>query len=152
MSRDAVRTMTPHQMEEYRRELRELKDRLTAIATELTDLRSSNRADSDTIVARLQEERILAEHRRMEVEGFLSHPEIVDGVGAECIEVGSKVTFRFDGKEPVTLTLVSCGRPDSGVLGIETPLAQALLGRKAGETVTYKAPGGLRSAAIEKVE
>jgi len=65
---------------------------------------------------------------------------------------------------PVTVTDVDAGReqtftivgpteadPGSGKISSESPVAQALLGAKPGETVKVESPGGQRSWRVEKL-
>lgn len=71
------------------------------------------------------------------------------------VSVGTQVRVELksdEGGEPLELTLVEDEQADyqAGFLGIGTPLALALLGRRAGETVEYR-QGDLSSVKILEV-
>jgi transcription elongation factor GreA len=65
---------------------------------------------------------------------------------AQPARVGSQVTIDFGDGEPETYWLIDIASPKSGVnapvLSTETPVGRALLGHRAGDTITYRAPRG----------
>lgn len=88
-----------------------------------------------------------------ELRPLLENGEIVDKKsGSEVIEFGSQVTLK-SGTKTVTYTLVSLheSNPAQGKLSFESPLGQSLVGKKVGEEVEVKAPGGTTTFSIEKV-
>ena len=63
---------------------------------------------------------------------------------------GATVTVEGAGPEPRAFTIVETDRTDLGAgrIGIDSPLAQALLGARAGNTVTWHRPVGDRKLRV----
>lgn len=106
-----------------------------AEARSLGDL--SENADYD--VARENQSKI--ETRIAELEKMLAHYEIIDTSkgGSKTVRLGSTVKVRFlDTNEEQEFTIVGSTEADpiNGKLSNETPLAQAIMDKKAGTTVT----------------
>ncbi len=73
---------------------------------------------------------------------------------AEVVGFGSTVAVLDEGSgRTLELTLVGATEADlrAGRLSAESPVAQALLGARAGETVTVTTPGGERRYRVEHV-
>ena len=99
------------------------------------------------------------EARIRQLQALLKNAEIVEGGASSdgTIAAGTVVTLRYEGddeddtqqffvgsieEKPGDLTVVSPG----------SPLGQALLGRTAGDTVEYAAPGGTLRVDVVAVE
>lgn len=76
----------------------------------------------------------------------------VSSVTGGTVRSGSKVVIE-DGDGQSTFRLVdSQADPSSGTLSVESPLGSALLGRRVGETVHFRAPGGEQEVRIVSIE
>ncbi|POX57227.1 nucleoside diphosphate kinase regulator [Streptomyces sp. Ru71] len=83
---------------------------------------------------------------RLEQAG-LAGPARTDVVG-----VGSTVTVRFpDGAVETYRVAEIADALDQTLITADSPLGRALLGRHAGDTVHYDAPGGRASAVVESI-
>jgi transcription elongation factor GreA len=75
-------------------------------------------------------------------------------VSADVVAFGSTVTVvdEASGRE-LEFTLVGATEADlkTGRLSAESPVARALVGARAGETVTVETPGGQRSYSVKRV-
>jgi transcription elongation factor GreA len=80
------------------------------------------------------------------------HAIVVEPTAGDIAGIGSTVVVDDDGRER-TYTLVTAteSSPAEGKLSIEAPLAQSLLGAKAGDTVDFKAPKGSRTLRVLSV-
>ena len=85
--------------------------------------------------------------RMAEIEEIIKHAEVVniDEIDTSSINLGSTVKVldvEFD--EEITYKLVPSIEADSekGTISIESPLGQALMKHKTGDTVTVEAPVG----------
>jgi transcription elongation factor GreA len=126
---------------------KEVAERLKA-AKELGDL-SEN---SDYHEAREEQARL--ETRIAELEEILRHAVIVrrtDGTGA--VRVGSNVKVKRNG-EAANYTIVgsSESRPAEGLISNESPVGQGLLGKKVGDSVKVRTPGGEVEYEILSIE
>ena len=95
-----------------------------------------------------REQQSFAEGRIMDIEGKLSHAQVIDvsaipptgkvifGVTVDLIEVdsGEAVTYRIVGDDEADIR--------RHLISVNSPIARALIGKEEGETVLVRAPGG----------
>lgn len=148
---------------------RETYDRLHA---ELEDLRTRGRVD---IARAIEAARALGdlsengdyhaakdtqgkmEARIRQLEAMLSDAEIVDAgaAGADgAVRTGAVVSLRYAGDDDVEQYLIGSieeRRPGVSVVSPNSPLGQALIGKRAGDRVAYDAPSGSLEVEIVAV-
>jgi transcription elongation factor GreA len=90
-----------------------------------------------------------------EIEEKLSGAQLIEelGVSTDEVRIGAKVTLG-DGEDKLVYTLVGPEESDpmKGKLSVHSPLAQGMLGAKAGQTVEIKLPAGAKKFKVLKVE
>lgn len=96
------------------------------------------------------------EARIRQLEALLKDVEIVDGTAGQEGEVaaGAVVALRYEGDDEVERYLIGSieeRREGLEVISPNSPLGQALIGRKRGETVSYEAPRGVQKVEIVDV-
>ena len=98
------------------------------------------------------------ESRIRQLQALLKKAEVVEGdVGADgTVSTGTMVTLRYEGDDEDDAQEYFVGsieerRGDMPVISPGAPLGQALIGRTAGDTVEYEAPGGVLRVKIVKV-
>ena len=104
-----------------------------------------------------KDEQSHVEDRIAQVEDMLKYAQVVDAdsVDPNEVSVGKSVTYTEVGTDdPETYTIVGSDESDplSGKISNDSPIAQALLGKKKGETVSITTPGGQFDVVINKVE
>ena len=104
-----------------------------------------------------KDEQSHVEDRIAQVEDMLKYAQVVDAdsVDPNEVSVGKTVTYTEVGTDdPETYTLVGSDESDplNGKISNDSPIAQALLGKKKGETVSITTPGGQFDVVINKVE
>ena len=103
-----------------------------------------------------KEEQGKMEGRIMQLEAMLEDVEIVDAVAvSDEVQAGNVVTIRYEGDTETEQYLIGSieeRRPGITVMSPGSPLGEALLGGKVGETVSYEAPGGSLSVEIVAIE
>ena len=94
----------------------------------------------------------LMEARIRKLQAMLKDAQIVDDVTDTTeIHTGAVVSLRYDGDDDVERFLVGSieeERDGVSVVSPDSPLGQALLGRKPGDVVQYEAPGGMLKVEI----
>jgi transcription elongation factor GreA len=77
------------------------------------------------------------------LDELLKNVEVVEGEKAGIVQVGSRVKVHIDGDEQ-EFQIVGApeASPIDGKISHESPLGQALLGKKVGEEVEIDAPAG----------
>jgi transcription elongation factor GreA len=94
------------------------------------------------------------EARIRQLEAMLDDVEVLHGGPSEEVVAGVKVSLRHMDSDEVERYLIgSIEERDSGaqVISPGSPLGKALMGKKAGETVTYEAPSGTLKVEIVSV-
>jgi len=96
------------------------------------------------------------EARIRQLEAMLKDVEIVDGAAGARGEVaaGAIVSLRYEGDDAVERYLIGSieeRREGVEVISPNSPLGQALIGRRRGETVSYEAPRGAQKVEIVDV-
>jgi transcription elongation factor GreA len=97
------------------------------------------------------------EGRVMDLEDKLSRAEIIDvsKLSGKTIKFGATVTLADEDTDTkVKYQIVGDLEADAkrGRISISSPIARALIGKTAGDTVEVAAPGGARSYEILKVQ
>jgi transcription elongation factor GreA len=98
------------------------------------------------------------ESRIRQLQALLKNVVVVDETEPRdgSVATGSTVTLRYEGDDEDTQQFfvgsIEERRGDLPVLSPSAPLGQVLLGKSAGDTVEYKAPGGILRVAIVAVD
>lgn len=97
------------------------------------------------------------EDRIAQVEEMLKYAQVVDteSVDPNVVSVGKTITYTEVGTDdPETYTIVGSDESDplNGKISNDSPIAQALLGKKKGETVSITTPGGKFDVVINEVK
>ena len=138
-------------------ELETLKDRRPHLAAEIRDAR----ADGDVREnAPLEAAREVAGHvdsRIRELEATLRHVVVGEGTAprSEGARVGSSVVIAnlaTGAKLSYQLVNAAEARQGTGRLSVESPVGQALVGRRVGDEVEVAAPSGTVRFRIESIE
>ena len=104
-----------------------------------------------------KDEQSHVEDRIAQVEDMLKYAQVVDAdsVDPNEVSVGKTVTYTEVGTDDTeTYTIVGSDESDplNGKISNDSPIAQALLGKKKGETVSITTPGGQFDVVINNVE
>lgn len=96
------------------------------------------------------------EARIRQIQGMLENVEIVEETGeaSDTVEQGSVVGIKYEGDDEIEWYLIGSieeRRDDVAVMSPNSPLGQALLGHKVGDTVGYEAPSGEMRVEIAEI-
>lgn len=87
--------------------------------------------------------------RITEIEGRLREGAVAGAPSTDTVGVGSSVTVRFaDGTESTVQIGELANALDTTLVTADSPLGRALLGHRAGDTVTYDTPEGRTTAVV----
>jgi transcription elongation factor GreA len=95
------------------------------------------------------------EARIRQLEATLESAEIVERTGGDEVATGTVVTIRYQGDDATERYLVGSieeRHSDLEVISPGSPLGQALMGAKPGDTVEYEAPGGVLQVEVVSIE
>ena len=103
-----------------------------------------------------KEDQGFLEGRINELEYLLNHAIVVDvsEVSRDSVQVGTRVTIQEEGEEPESYQMVGASEADprNGRISNESPIGQALFGKKVGQIAVAKTPGGEITFKIIKIE
>ena len=100
-------------------------------------------------------EQAFVEGRIQELEILLANARVIEETGKmDVAQIAAKVTIKEGDYEPEIYTIVGPAEanPREGRISNESPLGRALIGHRAGDTVTVDAPDGSFTIRVIKVE
>lgn len=155
MTRERI-PITREGLEALRREYEYLvKHRRPEIARVIQEAREHGDIRENAAYDAAKHDQAFIEGRIREIEELLKRVELIeeptDG-DRSVVRVGSTVTIEIDG-EIETYTIVGAieAKPSAGRISNQSPVGKALLGRRAGDTVTIETPNGKITARILEV-
>jgi len=104
-----------------------------------------------------KEEQGFLEARIRELRAVLSRAQVVDSGSMEegVAGLGSRVTVMhkdFDEEEVYTIVTMLDADPTENRISEQSPIGEALMGSRVGDTVEYKAPAGTQTLEVLKIE
>lgn len=128
---------------ELEKELAELKSRRGEIAEKIAEARSFGDLSENAEYDAAREEQGLLETRVIEIEDILQHASIIKAADATVVGLGSAVELK-NSDRTVAYTVVGPVEADpmEGKISDESPIGQALMGKKVGDEVTISTPKG----------
>lgn len=139
--------LTAEGAEKMKEELARLKGpEREAIAQRLREAIEMGDLSENADYTMAKEDQAFLEGRIQELEYVLGNAVIIDESHGtrDVIDVGSTVTVQEEDYPPDTYMLVGAkeANPQNGRISNESPIGKALLGHRAGDTVTVETPGG----------
>ncbi len=128
---------------ELEAELEQLKSRRGEIADKIAEARDYGDLSENAEYDAAREEQGLVESRIAEIEDILLNAELIKSGGKSKIGLGSVVELKTSGKT-VTYTVVGPVEADplEGKISNESPIGEALFGKKVGDVATITTPKG----------
>ena len=104
-----------------------------------------------------KEQQSFIEGRILELEDKLRRADIIDPktINSEKVVFGASITLidtNTDKETIYQIVGIDETNVDKGMISISSPVAKSLLGKFEGDVVSVKAPGGIISYEIEKIE
>jgi transcription elongation factor GreA len=150
--------MTARGAEKLRAELNELKTvKRPAVIAAIAEAREHGDLKENAEYHAAREQQGFIEGRIKEIEGKLSHAQIID---AKTLNAAGKVVFGatvdvldVNTDEEFTYQIVGEDEADikAGQISVNSPIARALIGKSEGDEAVLDAPGGQREFEILEV-
>lgn len=140
-------------LEKLKEELNRLKtEERKAIAERLESAKALGDLSENAEYAEAKDAQSLNEVRVQELEEMIRNIIVINPKGTDKVQVGSTVVLDHGGKEE-TYTIVGSeeASPANGKISNESPLGKAFLGKKKGDTVEIKTPGGAVAYTIREI-
>jgi transcription elongation factor GreA len=130
-----------------------VSDRRKEVAEKLQKARELGDVSENAAYDAAREEQAFVEGRIAELEDVLRRVEVVEEKAGGEIAIGSTVLVHLDGDEhEFTVVGAHEADPANGKISHESPLGQALIGKKVGEKVEVEAPLGKITYRIVEVK
>lgn len=153
---DEKKYLTKEGLDKIRKELEILKTvRRKEISGKIEDALKLGDLSENAEYHEAKDEQGMNEARIRELEEVLNNAEVIkEEEGAKkCVSVGCTIEVKIDGSNrKYTIVGPSEADPGQGLISNESPIGQAFLGRKIGETVTVDAPAGTIKYKIISIE
>jgi transcription elongation factor GreA len=133
-------------LEKLKNELHDLKTKKRQeIAARLEHAKSLGDLSENAEYQETKEEQSLVENQIAELEETLRNAVIIaEGQGTDKVRIGSTVRVRSErGESSYMIVGSEEASPLEGKISNESPLGKSFLGKKMGETVEVKTPGGM---------
>lgn len=152
--------MTKAGAEKLRAELKELKSvKRPKVIQAIAEAREHGDLKENAEYHAAREQQSFIEGRIKEIEGTVSHAEIID-VAALGTNAGDKIVFGatvdlYDVEADKEVTYQIVGELEADIkhhlISITSPIARALIGKSVGDAADVRAPGGVREYEIVAV-
>ncbi|EDM73486.1 transcription elongation factor GreA [Roseobacter sp. AzwK-3b] len=138
-------------------ELKQLKsEERPAIIRAISEAREHGDLSENAEYHSAKEKQSFIEGRIKELEGVISRAEVIDPTKLKGpIKFGATVTLvDEDTDEEKTWQIVGEyeANIENGLLNMKSPIARALIGKEAGDSVEVRTPGGEKSYEVLKIE
>lgn len=135
--------ITAQGKQELEAELVELKGRRGAVADKISDARDFGDLSENAEYDAAREEQGLLESRIAEIEDILLNADLIKGGSKTKVSLGSTVELKT-GNKSVTYTIVGPVEADpiEGKISNESPIGEAVFGKKVGDSATITTPKG----------
>lgn len=122
-------------------ELVELKSRRGSVADKISDARDFGDLSENAEYDAAREEQGLLESRIAEIEDILLNADLIKGGSKTKVSLGSKVELKT-GSKSVVYTIVGPVEADpiEGKISNESPIGEAVYGKKVGDSATITTP------------
>ena len=152
--------MTKAGAEKLRAELKELKSvKRPKVIQAIAEAREHGDLKENAEYHAAREQQSFIEGRIKEIEGTVSHADIID-VAALGANAGDKIVFGatvdlYDVEADKEVTYQIVGELEADIkhhlISITSPIARALIGKSVGDAADVRAPGGVREYEIVAV-
>ncbi len=145
--------LTKEGYEKLKKEYEELKNVKRPAAVErLQKARSMGDLSENSEYTAAREELNFIDGRIAELEAVLNQAEIVEKEKGEGVQLGDKVLLEVEGREfEILLVGEFEADPMGNKFSINSPLGQALVGKKEGEEVKISTPAGEKIYRVKRI-
>jgi transcription elongation factor GreA len=147
--------LTPKTYEKLKKELEYLEtEGRREIAERLRHTSSFGDLTENFAYQQAREDQALLERRIAELKAILQDAILItENENKDKIGIGSLVTVILDGnQQKFQIVEPEEADPIEGKISLQSPLGQAIFGKKVGDEVTVKTPNGIMKCKIVKIE
>lgn len=150
-----IQYMSAEGIEKLKEELNELKTvKRRELAKRIEEAKAMGDLSENAEYHEAKDALGFIEGRILEIEDVMKNVAVIENEKGEAgiVRVGSTVVTEVKGKEK-TFTIVGSNEADplSGRISNESPIGEALIGKRAGDEVRVETPGGITLYQVKSV-
>lgn len=152
--KDEHEYLTASKFEEFKKELEQLKTvRRKEVAENLEYAKGLGDLSENAEYHEARDMQASVEDRIAKLEMILKSATIVSSHNTDAVSVGSVITVKKD-KEEKIFTIVGSEEADmsAGKISVRSPFGGASLGKKKGESFSFKTPSGMMEYTIVDIK
>jgi transcription elongation factor GreA len=153
---DDIKYLTKEGLDKIKKELQYLKSvKRREISDKIEDALKLGDLSENAEYHEAKDEQGLNEARIREFEEVVTNAEVIKDTGGtkKCVNVGCTIEVKIDGSSrKYTIVGPSEANPSQGLISNESPIGQAFLGKKIGDSVEVAAPAGVIKYKILSIE
>ena len=147
--------LTASGLKEIQDELDELKNvKRPEVITALKEARALGDLSENAEYDAARTEQALVENRIQELEAMIENVVLIENVDTDKVSIGTTVTIEYVGDndtEAYSIVGSKEADPFNNKLSNESPIAQAIMGKKTGDVVSVDSPNGKYDVKILKI-
>lgn len=144
--------LTQEGLDNLKKELDYLKlEKRPEVINALKDARALGDLSENAEYDAARNEQAIVEGRIKELEVMIENAVLISEVSTDKVSIGNTVTIKYeddDDTEEYSIVGSKEADPFTNKISNESPIAQAILGRKKGDTVTVDSPNGKYNVKI----
>ena len=147
--------LTASGLKEIQDELDELKNvKRPEVITALKEARALGDLSENAEYDAARTEQALVENRTQELEAMIENVVLIENVDTDKVSIGTTVTIEYVGDndtEAYSIVGSKEADPFNNKISNESPIAQAIMGKKTGDVVSVDSPNGKYDVKILKI-
>lgn len=145
--------LTDDGIAKLREELDDLiKNQRKAVANDLKEAKEQGDLSENASWDAAKDRQLFIEGRIAEIEHILKNSKVITKGASDIIDIGSTVKVELeDGEQIFEIVGSTEADPKSGRISNESPIGQALLGKKKGEQIEIEVPAGKKTYRIVEI-
>ena len=147
--------LTQEGLEEIKQELDELKNvKRPEVINALKEARALGDLSENAEYDAARQEQALVENRIQELEAMMENVVIIENVATDKVSIGNRVTIEYVGDndtEEYSIVGSKEADPFNKKISNESPIAQAIMGKKKGDIVSVESPNGKYDVRIVSI-
>ena len=147
--------LTASGLKEIQDELDELKNvKRPEVITALKEARALGDLSENAEYDAARTEQALVENRIQELEAMIENVVLIENVDTDKVSIGTTVTIEYVGDndtEAYSIVGSKEADPFESKISNESPIAQAIMGKKTGDVVSVDSPNGKYDVKILKI-
>ncbi|MBI2444445.1 MAG: transcription elongation factor GreA [Candidatus Magasanikbacteria bacterium] len=151
---DSAQYLTAHSLAQLQEEYRQLKDEtIPEIARRIDDAKQQGDLSENAEYHQAREEMSWAQGQLQDLENILGNAQLIVSQPSDVVTIGNTIAVKT-GATLRTYTIVGPQEinPAQGYISNESPLGEAFLGHRVGDTVTVKTPAGSSQYEILEIK